>query len=115
MGSPAVGDVFVIRFPFSDLKHNKARPALVIAESDFGNVIVAQITSRLPEEASGVILESSDFKGENNLARTSYIRTNKLFTADKRLLGNKLGSIKMSKRKQVNKSLVDLFGVLVEK
>jgi len=40
------GDIVVIPFPYSDLSNAKKRPALVLAESSLGDLILCQITSQ---------------------------------------------------------------------
>jgi mRNA interferase MazF len=44
MGQFARGAVVPVKFPFSDLSRTKLRPALVLAEVDYGDVLLSQIT-----------------------------------------------------------------------
>ena len=46
MGPPAIGDVVLIPFPYSDLSQAKRRPALAIADVGMGDFVLCQITSR---------------------------------------------------------------------
>jgi hypothetical protein len=42
-----VGDILLIKFPFTDLKRHKKRPVLVIKdENDFNDIVYFQITSK---------------------------------------------------------------------
>jgi mRNA interferase MazF len=44
MGTPSIGSVVLVPFPFSDLSNSKKRPALVVASADRGDWILCQIT-----------------------------------------------------------------------
>ncbi len=84
MGAPTVGAVVLIPFPFSDLSGAKKRPALVLADVGRGDWVCAQITSNPYGDPAAVTLTEGDCVGES-LARTSYIRPGKLFTAHESL------------------------------
>ena len=79
------GDIAVIPFPFSDLSGSKRRPALVIADLGDKDVILCQITSVVHTDPYTVPLDETDFE-TGTLARKSFIRVNKIFTASRRLL-----------------------------
>lgn len=102
------GDVVVLPFPFSDLSKSKKRPALVAANLKGDDVILSQITSEARFDDYSIVLSNKDFrKGSLNL--TSMIRPNRLFTADKSIVIYKIGSLKESKIKEVEKGIVDIF------
>lgn len=42
MGTPSVGDVVIIPFPYSDLSQSKRRPALVLAGVGRGDFLLCQ-------------------------------------------------------------------------
>ena len=90
------GDVVVLPFPFSDLSSNKRRPALVIADGEYGDVILCQITSKAKKGIETVELNIKDFE-EGTLKITSYVRSRKIFTADLGLVLYKAGKIKKEK------------------
>lgn len=81
MGKFAVGSVVLVEFPFSNLKGQKIRPTLVLANVEFGNLILCQITSRPYTSKTAVCIKSEDFS-EGSLPVISYARPDKLFTAD---------------------------------
>ncbi|MDZ7744490.1 MAG: type II toxin-antitoxin system PemK/MazF family toxin [Candidatus Saccharibacteria bacterium] len=110
MGTFAVGDVLLVRFPFSGLQSSKVRPVLVAALSDFDNVIVCQITSKPPITGASVQI---DGKTDNSgLNRISFVRPDKIFTADPGLITRKIGRIGGSTKRKVCKNIVDVFGPL---
>ena len=102
------GDVVVLPFPFSDLSESKKRPALVVAVLEGDDIILCQITSEARIDRCSITLTSSEFK-KGSLNLTSMIRPNKLFTADKSIILYKIGSLKESKIKEVEKGIVDIF------
>ena len=85
MGEPAIGDVVIVPFPFSDGSASKKRPAAVVAIADDRDVIVCQITSRPYSSKHPVPLTGRDF-ASGSLPVDSYIRPEKLFTASSRSL-----------------------------
>lgn len=102
------GDVVVLPFPFSDLSKSKKRPALVIASLEGDDIILCQITSEARIDNYSITLTNSDFK-QGSLNLTSMIRPNRLFTADKSIILYKIGSLKESKIKEVEKEIVKIF------
>ena len=102
------GDVVVLPFPFSDLSKSKKRPALVVAILEGDDIVLCQITSEARIDSYSIALTSSEFK-KGSLNLTSMIRPNKLFTADKSIILYKIGSLKESKIKEVEKRIVNIF------
>jgi len=45
MGIPAIGQVVLVPFPFSDLSRTKMRPAVVLADAGRDDWILCQVTS----------------------------------------------------------------------
>ena len=102
------GDVVVLPFPFSDLSNSKRRPALVVANLKGEDTILCQITSKTRIDDYSVILTNEDFN-KGSLDCVSLVRTSRLFTADKSLILYKIGSIKKSKIKEIERELVEIF------
>src|SRR3989344_5805068 len=102
------GDVVVLPFPFSDLSATKRRPALIIANLAGDDYILCQITSEARKDEYAVVLENKDFK-VGNLNKTSIIRPNRLFTADKSIISYKVGAIKENKLKEVEDKIIRMF------
>lgn len=101
------GDIVIVLFPFSDLSSSKRRPALVLTDSPGDDIILCQITSQFSKDATAVFLANSDFS-DGTLKADSHIRPNKLFTADKRIIAYKAGSVSANKYQEVFDSLIDL-------
>lgn len=108
MGAFVRGDVVVVPFPFSDLSATKRRPALVVAPLSGVDVILCQITSQASRDASAIPLLDGDF-AEGGLRQASFIRPNRLFTADSAIVLYRAGRISDAKQAAVTAALVALF------
>ena len=86
------GDIVVIPFPFSDLSSVKRRPALVIAPVTGDDLILCQITSKFHTDTYSVPLHPSDLSS-GTLKELSYIRPDKLFTADVSMIQYTMGHV----------------------
>lgn len=92
MGLFVKGDIVVIPFPFSDLSSVKRRPALVIAPVSGDDLILCQITSKYHSDTSSIPLHPLDLIS-GSLKEMSYIRPDKLFTADVSMIQYTLGHV----------------------
>ncbi|MDR2758156.1 MAG: type II toxin-antitoxin system PemK/MazF family toxin [Spirochaetaceae bacterium] len=101
------GDVVIIPFPFSDLSGAKRRPAFVVADIPGPDIILCQITSKAKSDPYAVMLENSDFVS-GSLPLASYIRPNKLFTADKSIILSVAGQVSDTKTNAVISILIEL-------
>lgn len=110
MERPVVGAVVVTRFPYSDLSSNKVRPALVVAHSDYGDVVLCQITSIMDNEIHSVPITNASFK-RGSIPTDSYIRPDKLFTTHQKLILRTKGEISVATLNKVKSHLSDLFGL----
>ncbi|HRN71255.1 MAG TPA: type II toxin-antitoxin system PemK/MazF family toxin [Candidatus Woesebacteria bacterium] len=103
-----VGDIVLVIFPFSNLQGGKIRPALVLEQAEFGNLILCQITSRTYSSKTAISLTNSDFE-TGSLPLKSFIRPDKLFTADVSILRGKAGTLTLPKKKMVLQKVCKLF------
>ena len=83
MGPLAAGAVVLVPFPFSDLSQAKPRPALGLACAGQGDWILCQITSNPHADPQALRLVDADF-ASGSLARESFLRPGKLFTAHRK-------------------------------
>jgi len=84
------GDNVLLKFPFSDGKTFKRRPALIINDLNDGDIIVCGITSQIYKTQNDLFIEDSDKSG---LKLPSVIRVHKIATLDKDLVEKKMGHI----------------------
>jgi mRNA interferase MazF len=99
------GDVILISFPFTDLKGEKVRPAMVLVVSNL-DVIVAFITTQFKWQSTfDLFLEPDDLNG---LKKTSLLRLSKITTIDKDLVLGKLGELNSKYIASVNDNLMNI-------
>lgn len=108
MAAPTVGQVVLVRFPFSDLSSSKLRPAVVLADVGRGDYVLCQITSNPYADPEALEIRDSDFV-QGSLQRTSYIRPGKLFTANDSLIVREVGELTIEMRRAVADVIVKLF------
>lgn len=108
MGAPAIGTVVLIPFPFSDLSASKLRPAIVLADAGRGDWICAQITSNPYADPTAINLTEVDFS-TGSLARVSYVRPGKLFTANESLFHSAVATLHGAALQRVLTAVIALF------
>jgi mRNA interferase MazF len=74
------GTIVLLRFPFTDGKTFKKRPALIINESNDGDIIVCRITSQIYNTEYDIFIDTWDKSG---LKLPSVIRVHKIATLEK--------------------------------
>ncbi|GAB4289800.1 MAG: type II toxin-antitoxin system PemK/MazF family toxin [Oscillatoriaceae cyanobacterium] len=94
MNQPSLYEIWLVRFPFSDLTSTKLRPALVIARHR-QELIILGIFSKIPAgelRDTWVLLPDSyrDFS-QTGLKKTSLIRADKIATVDESVFHRQLG------------------------
>jgi mRNA interferase MazF len=107
MGTLAAGTVALVPFPFSDLSRSKYRPVLVLADAGRGDFVLRQVTSNRYGDPRAIELDDANF-AEGSLRRTSYVRPGKLFTAHRRLMGARIGSLKPERHERIVDEVVAL-------
>jgi mRNA interferase MazF len=108
MVKPLKGEVVVVPFPFSDLSASKLRPALVVSHlSGSDDVILCQITTPFRNDGYSISLKRADFKS-GGLDHDSFIRPNRIFTADAKILVRSKGNVRQSKIDEVVRKIVEI-------
>ena len=102
------GDIVVIPFPFSDLSNAKRRPAIILADLQNDDYIMAQITSKNLSDSMSILITEDDTES-GSLQITSNIRPNKLFTANKNIIIYKICFLKKHKLDTVINKVIDIF------
>jgi len=100
VGRPVKGDIVSVPFPFSDLSGSKKRPALVIAALKGDDIILCQITSSSYGDPYSIPLQSGDFV-HGSLHKESFIRPNKIFTAEYSIIAKIVGHLSPEKVSEV--------------
>jgi mRNA interferase MazF len=110
VGKFVAGDIVVINFPFSNLAGGKPRPALVVSPSGENDYILCQITSKSYGSQNSVQITENDLT-QGILPVISYIRPDKLFTADNTLIKKKIAKISTGKLAAFKTSLALALGL----
>jgi len=87
------GDVILAEIQFTDTFETKKRPAVVLFE-EFGNVVVAGITSNI--EMEGIPLSKKE-----GAVKDSVIKLNYIFTISEKMILKKLFSLSTEKKKVI--------------
>lgn len=107
MVTPAVGEIALVRFPFSDLSQSKLRPAVCLADAGRGDWVLCQITSNVYGDPRAIPLDAPDFVS-GGLKVVSYARPAKLFTAHERLIAKSVGKLRDDTLRRVVDAVVVL-------
>ena len=99
------GDIVLLKFPFTDGKIYKRRPALIINDYDDGDIIVCRITSQIYETPNDMNINDWEKSG---LRLPSVIRVHKLATLEKDLVEVKMGHIDNSTKEKIRMILAKL-------
>ncbi len=108
MGKPVAGEVVIIPFPQTNLVVGKRRPALVVADLPGDDLVLCQITTRARSDQSSIALDAADFE-RGQLAQPSFIRPQRLFTVEQRVILYSIGKVKTSKLAEVLAKARSLF------
>ena len=108
MVKPVAGEVVVIPFPRTDTAGGKRRPALVIDDLPGQDLILCQITSRAHYDAFAVPLDGTDFE-HGQFAHQCFIRPQRLFTVDCRIILKSVGKVQAAKFDEVLMKVWELF------
>lgn len=101
------GDVVVLPFPFSDLSDCKRRPAMVLADAGGNAILLCQITSQSIRDGHAVKLDMADFQS-GSLAKPSFIRPNRIFSADEQIVVYRAGHVHQATIDEVIANLIRL-------
>jgi len=107
MGGFVKGDIVIIPFPFSDLSGSKKRPAFVAANLNGDDIIVCQITSKSKSDSLALSLNKHDFIS-GGLPIDSFIRPNKIFTADKNSILSVAGHLSENKIRDALNAIITI-------
>jgi len=105
---PKINEIWLVCFPFSDLKTNKLRPALVIAIHR-EEVIILGIFSKIPNDnlrETWVLVSDQDSEFQlTGLKKSSLIRADKIATVNQAVFQKRLGVLSSELIEKVNLAL----------
>jgi len=87
-----VGDIILIKFPFTNLAKSKKRPVLVIKdENELNDIVCFQITSNSKD--SNLLKINNNDLIKSNLTLESYIKYDKCFTLNTSIVDKKIATV----------------------
>jgi len=106
------GDIVLIRFPQTDLKAGKLRPALVVAVAPghHADLLLALITSRIYQAVPKFdeIIDPSDSDySTTGLKVHSVVRLARLASVEPSIINARLGNVSSKRLRQIRKRLTD--------
>ena len=108
MMSYNLGDILLIRFPFTDQSRMSKRPALVLYDEGDMDILLCRVTTRPYFSSSDIAIDAWEKTG---LLKESYIRLGKMATLKKDMVDKKLGELfpdDLMRIKQILKQMFDL-------
>lgn len=105
-------EIVLLPYPFSDLEGKKVRPAVIVSNDKLNensdDCIVVPLTSVLKEEPYSIRINQEDLVS-GKLIKPSRVRTDKLFTVEKRLTIMKIGVISNPAFENIKSKIFKLF------
>jgi mRNA interferase MazF len=99
------GDIVLLKFPFTDRKSFKKRPALIINDFNDGDIIVCRITSQIYNTKNDFYLAKWKDAG---LKLPSVVRIHKIATLDKSLVELIMGKLDEQSKKSIAQKIKNL-------
>lgn len=88
--------VVILPFPFSDLQHKKARPAIIVSNNRYNrlsdDVVAVPLTSNLRPSEYSVSVTSKDMES-GELVIDSNAIVDKIFGVEKRIIAKRIGKV----------------------
>lgn len=99
------GDIVLLKFPYTDGRTYKKRPALLINDYSDGDVIVCRITSQLYKTGNDIYIEDWQQSG---IKLPSVIRVHKLATLGKDMIERIMGKTNANIKNKVKMLISNL-------
>jgi mRNA interferase MazF len=101
-------DIVLFSFPYTDLSSRKLRPCLVLSNEMNQDIVLCQITSKNIVGDNYSIELKKEQTMQGSLQIDSYIRTNMIFTADKKQIERKICEVSEENYERVIEKIIEL-------
>ena len=99
-------EIVLIPFPYTDLSALKKRPVLILTRPDEpGDFIALPLTSQKTHPLSYLLEENALMKG--HLPKTSYVRFDKVFTFNKKIVIGRIAQLKVESFNHIKKYMCE--------
>ena len=89
--SYSLGEIVLVKFPFTNLLQSKKRPVLIIkSENELRDIVCFQITSN--QEQSNLLKINHDNLYNSTLTVESYVKYDKCFTINSSIIDKKIAT-----------------------
>ncbi|MCK9208859.1 MAG: type II toxin-antitoxin system PemK/MazF family toxin [Salinivirgaceae bacterium] len=99
------GDIVLLKFPYTDVKTFKRRPALIINDFNDDDIVVCRITSQIYKTKNDIYIDDWEKSG---LKLPSVIRVHKIATLEKNMVELIMGQIDNPTKEKVRKIISKL-------
>lgn len=99
------GDIVLLKFPYTNVKTFKRRPALIINDFNDDDIVVCRITSQIYKTKNDIYIDDWEKSG---LKLPSVIRVHKIATLEKNMVELVMGQIDNPTKEKVRKILSKL-------
>ena len=106
-----VGNIVIVRFPYTDLSGERLRPGLLVADVRHDNQpdwVVCRITTQSLSDGGQIALASDDL-ATGRLDRASWVRPDRIMTMNESIFGNTVGRLTDAKLAEVLSAVRSLF------
>jgi len=105
------GDLVLLKYPFSNLKEFKVRPALVVSNDKLNknsqDCILVPLTTVIKKDDHPILINQEDLSS-GKLIKESRIRADKIFTGSRDLIFLKIGSLNKRMFLKVKKKIFEM-------
>ena len=106
-----VGNIVIVRFPFTDLSNARLRPGLLVADVRHGNQldwVVCRITTQSFPGSRQIALAPHDL-AIGQLDQTSWLRPDRIMTMNESIFGNTVARLTDAKLAEILTAVRSLF------
>lgn len=103
-----IGDIVIVRFPFTDSASSKQRPVIIIhVIYDYNDYLCMPITSKIKDEKNRIGISNNDINPDTGiLQKKSQAIIDKLYTFNDEIIKKKFASIKKEKYLEIINILI---------
>ena len=106
-----VGNIVIVRFPYTNMRNAKLRPGLLVADVNYSNQLdwlVCQITTQLLSNSRQIALSDVDLEA-GRLDESSWVRPDRIMTMNESIFGNTIGRLTDDKLAEILAAVRSLF------
>ena len=106
-----VGNIVIVRFPYTDMRNAKLRPGLLVADVGYANQLdwmVCQVTTQLLPDSRQIALAPPELAA-GRLHERSWVRPDRIMTMNERIFGNTVARLTEAKTAEVLAAIRSFF------